>query len=98
MKDDFRKPKWLLFNGAQSERETAEEMAGIAQAMQQVAIQVAFPAGTAMDNCGTGGDKSNSFNISTTSALFLQQRGFRLRNTGIEAFLVVLVVRMFVRN
>nr|EHU9844610.1 anthranilate phosphoribosyltransferase [Listeria monocytogenes] len=36
--------------------ETAEEMAGIAQAMQQVAIQVAFPAGTAMDNCGTGGD------------------------------------------
>ncbi|EAC5341086.1 anthranilate phosphoribosyltransferase [Listeria monocytogenes] len=62
--------------------ETAEEMAGIAQAMQQVAIQVAFPAGTAMDNCGTGGDKSNSFNISTTSAFVLAAAGIPVAKHG----------------
>lgn len=62
--------------------ETAEEMAGIAEAMQKVAIQVEFKAGTAMDNCGTGGDKSNSFNISTTSAFVLAAAGIPVAKHG----------------
>ncbi|WP_270994175.1 anthranilate phosphoribosyltransferase [Listeria seeligeri] len=62
--------------------ETAEEMVGIAEVMKQVATQIDFPAGTAMDNCGTGGDKSNSFNISTTAAFVIAASGIPVAKIG----------------
>lgn len=62
--------------------ETAEEMVGIAEVMKHVATPIEFPAGTAMDNCGTGGDKSNSFNISTTSAFVIAASGIPIAKIG----------------
>src|SRR5438094_9585367 len=48
--------------------ETVEEIAGAARIMRAKALAVDAPPGT-IDTCGTGGDASGSFNISTASAL-----------------------------
>ncbi|CRF29306.1 anthranilate phosphoribosyltransferase [Streptococcus pneumoniae] len=46
--------------------ETPEERTAIAQVMRGHAQHIPTEIHDAMDNCGTGGDKSFSFNISTT--------------------------------
>ncbi len=48
--------------------ETAEEIAGAAQAMRARMVRVSAPLG-AIDVCGTGGDGSHSLNVSTAVAL-----------------------------
>ncbi len=48
--------------------ETAEEIAGAAQAMRARMVRIAAPEG-AIDVCGTGGDGSHSLNVSTAVAL-----------------------------
>src|SRR5437870_7343235 len=48
--------------------ETIEELAGFATAMRERVLKVDAPEGT-IDTCGTGGDHSGTFNISTTAAL-----------------------------
>ncbi|NQV74124.1 anthranilate phosphoribosyltransferase [bacterium] len=53
--------------GLRSRGETAEELTGLTEAMREVAVQVDAPPG-AIDIVGTGGDRSGSFNISTTTA------------------------------
>ncbi|CAN5835424.1 anthranilate phosphoribosyltransferase [soil metagenome] len=51
-----------------SRGETVDELAGFAQAMRERVVPVQAPAGT-VDTCGTGGDGSGTFNISTAAAL-----------------------------
>ena len=46
--------------------ETPEEIAGMAEVMRTKSLRVE-PDYPVIDTCGTGGDGSNSFNISTTS-------------------------------
>ena len=41
--------------------ETAHEVAALASVMKSFALRVNVPRETFMDNCGTGGDGSNSF-------------------------------------
>ena len=48
--------------------ETAEEIAGAAAAMRSYAVPVRTARSDAMDVCGTGGDGSGTFNISTAVA------------------------------
>lgn len=48
--------------------ETAEEIAGAAQAMRARMVRITAPEG-AIDVCGTGGDGSHSLNVSTAVAL-----------------------------
>ena len=48
--------------------ETFTELAGAARAMRRKAIRIDVPFATVVDTCGTGGDSSNTFNISTTTA------------------------------
>lgn len=48
--------------------ETVDEITGAARIMRAKALGVDAPPGT-IDTCGTGGDASGSFNISTASAL-----------------------------
>ena len=48
--------------------ETVEELAGFATAMRERVVRVDAPEGV-VDTCGTGGDSSGTFNISTTAAL-----------------------------
>ena len=54
--------------------ETAAEIAGAASAMRDHLIPLPVHNDLKekiIDNCGTGGDKSNSFNISTTVSILL---------------------------
>ncbi|CAM3191049.1 anthranilate phosphoribosyltransferase [Filibacter tadaridae] len=62
--------------------ETACEVAALASVMKSFAIDLNIPFGDYMDNCGTGGDGSNSFNISTTSAFVLAGAGVIVAKHG----------------
>ncbi|WP_207695237.1 anthranilate phosphoribosyltransferase [Enterococcus sp. DIV0212c] len=62
--------------------ETAEEMAGIAETIQRKAVTIDCQKENVMDNCGTGGDQSNSFNISTTAAFVLAAGGVTVAKHG----------------
>ncbi|WP_088808823.1 MULTISPECIES: anthranilate phosphoribosyltransferase [Listeria] len=62
--------------------ETLDEISGLASTMQKLAMKIPYAKGDAMDNCGTGGDKSNTFNISTTSAFVLAAGGIKMAKHG----------------
>ncbi|RIJ63492.1 anthranilate phosphoribosyltransferase [Rummeliibacillus sp. POC4] len=62
--------------------ETAQEVAGLATIMKSFALSVPAEMDRYMDNCGTGGDGCNSFNISTTSALVLAAAGAKITKHG----------------
>ena len=49
--------------------ETADEVTGCARAMRAAATRITAPPGAVLDTCGTGGDASGTFNISTAAAL-----------------------------
>lgn len=62
--------------------ETSIEVAALATVMKSFAINLNEPHGDYMDNCGTGGDGLNSFNISTTSAFVLAGAGATIAKHG----------------
>lgn len=66
--------------------ESDEEIAGFAEVMRDKALRVPLPAGRdVVDCCGTGGDKSDSFNISTAAALVAAAAGARVAKHGNRA-------------
>ncbi len=67
------------------EGETAEQIAAAADAMRDHLIPLPIDYSLKddlIDNCGTGGDKSNSFNISTTVSLLLVACGSKVAKHG----------------
>ncbi|MCU1587390.1 MAG: trpD, partial [Frankiales bacterium] len=54
--------------------ESPEEVAGLVEVMLQFATPVEVP-GRVVDTCGTGGDRSNTVNISTMAALVVAAAG-----------------------
>ena len=68
--------------GLKSKGETAEEIASLAKVMREEAMTVQTKSLNVMDNCGTGGDGSQSFNISTTSAFVLAGAGVKVAKHG----------------
>jgi anthranilate phosphoribosyltransferase len=68
--------------------ETAEEVAGFASAMRAVATTLPLTAAeqaSLVDTCGTGGDASGSFNISTAAALVAAAAGAKVAKHGNRA-------------
>lgn len=61
--------------------ETVDEIAGMATAAMEFVTEVPFDADL-LDNCGTGGDGLDTFNISTTSAIVAAACGVRVAKHG----------------
>lgn len=67
------------------EGETAEDIASAASAMREHLVPLNIPytlKEELIDNCGTGGDKSHSFNISTTVAILIASCGCKVAKHG----------------
>lgn len=67
--------------GIRSRGETPEELAGMTSTMREFAVKVDAPEG-AIDIVGTGGDRSGSFNISTTTAFVCAGAGVPVAKHG----------------
>lgn len=67
--------------GIRSRGETPEELAGMTSVMREFAVPVTAPEG-ALDIVGTGGDRSGSFNISTTAAFVCAGAGVPVAKHG----------------
>lgn len=62
--------------------ERIEEIVGFARAMRNQAETVDAPAGIVFDTCGTGGDATGTFNISTLAALVVAADGICVAKHG----------------
>ncbi|MGI8486209.1 MAG: anthranilate phosphoribosyltransferase, partial [Thermomicrobiales bacterium] len=69
-----------LVTGLRMKGETAAEIAGFARAMRAHALKVEIEHDNEplLDTCGTGGDHSNTFNISTTATFVIAAAGVRI--------------------
>lgn len=66
----------------QTKGETSDEIAGIVEVIRSQSTLGTSSLPDAMDNCGTGGDRSYSFNISTTSAFVIAGAGVTVAKHG----------------
>jgi anthranilate phosphoribosyltransferase len=62
--------------------ETAEEIAGAAAALRKHAVPFCTTCAHLVDTCGTGGDGSNTFNISTAAAIVAAAAGIAVAKHG----------------
>lgn len=68
--------------GLKVKGETVAEITGLVRALREKSFTFQKPIAEVMDNCGTGGDGSSSFNISTTTAFVLAGAGVTVAKHG----------------
>lgn len=73
-----------LMMGLRGKGETVEEMVGFASVIREEALEVQVQ-GPILDTCGTGGDRSGTFNISTTAAFVAAAAGATVGKHGNRA-------------
>lgn len=71
--------------GLRLKGETVEEIAGCARAMKAKAVSIKSRHPVIIDTCGTGGDASGTFNISTTAAIIASAAGAVVAKHGNRA-------------
>jgi anthranilate phosphoribosyltransferase len=71
-----------LLIGLAMKGERPVELVGLARTMRANAVAVPAQQGLVFDTCGTGGDKSGTFNISTAAAIVLAACGTRVAKHG----------------
>lgn len=83
LQDDVSESEIAAFlMGLKAKGETVEEIAGIVKALKENTLSFKNKFPNVLDNCGTGGDGSSSFNISTTSAFVLAGAGIPVAKHG----------------
>ena len=65
--------------------ERPAEIVGFAKTMREHAVKVSPPEGDVFDTCGTGGDRSGTFNISSAAAVVVAACGVRVAKHGNRA-------------
>lgn len=68
--------------GLKIKGETVDEIIGLVNVMRKNALQFSKSFSNVIDNCGTGGDGSKSFNISSTSAFVMAGAGIKVAKHG----------------
>lgn len=68
--------------GLRSRGETLDELVGFTRVMRAYAVPVQLDDPDAIDLCGTGGDQSGTFNISTTAAFVCAGAGVTVAKHG----------------
>ncbi len=68
--------------GLRMKGETIDEIAAAAAVMRELASKVEVDKNNLVDTCGTGGDASGSFNISTASAIVVAAAGGKVAKHG----------------
>ena len=71
-----------LLIGLAMKGERPAELVGLARTMRDNAVAVPAQQGLVFDTCGTGGDRSGTFNISTAAAIVLAACGVRVAKHG----------------
>ncbi|MDP2390039.1 MAG: anthranilate phosphoribosyltransferase, partial [Acidobacteriota bacterium] len=71
-----------LLVGLAMKGERPSELVGLAQTMRANAVAVPAQPGPVFDTCGTGGDRSGSFNISTAAAIVMAACGTPVAKHG----------------
>ena len=62
--------------------ERPAEIVGFARTMRDHAVKLSAPAGKVFDTCGTGGDRSGTFNISSAAAVVVAACGVKVAKHG----------------
>ena len=63
--------------------ERPAEIVGFARTMRAHAVKLSAPVDDAFDTCGTGGDRSGTFNISSAAALVVAACGVKVAKHGL---------------
>lgn len=71
-----------LLIGLKEKGETVEEITALVTVLKDHATKLPQDIPNVIDNCGTGGDGSHSFNISTTSAFVIAGAGVKIAKHG----------------
>ena len=68
--------------GLRMKGETVEEITGSVTVMREMAVRIHVGDPLVVDTCGTGGDRSNTFNISTATAFVIAGGGITVAKHG----------------
>ena len=71
-----------LLAGLVMKGERPAEIVGFARTMREHSLKLSAPAGDVFDTCGTGGDRSGTFNISSAAAIVVAACGVRVAKHG----------------
>src|SRR5919205_881774 len=71
-----------LLAGLVMKGERPAEIVGFAKTMREQAVKLSEPADDVFDTCGTGGDRSGTFNISSAAAIVVAACGVKVAKHG----------------